>query len=81
MLIPIGHEDQQVWRLPWMTVLLVAANVLVFLFTNQIAQQQAAETRQRVQEIVRYAAERPHLRVSDELRRVVPPGLPKGKSG
>ena len=49
MLIPIGHEDQQVRRLPWMTVLLVAANVLVFLLTNQIAQQQAAETRQRVQ--------------------------------
>lgn len=79
MLIPIGHEDQQVRRLPWMTVLLVAANVLVFLFTNQIAQQQAAETRQRVQEIVRYAAERPHLRVSDELRRVVPPGLPRAE--
>ena len=77
MLIPIGHEDQQVRRLPWMTILLVAANVLVFLFTNQIAQQQASETRQRVQEIVRYAAERPYLRVSDELRRVVPPAPPR----
>jgi len=29
MLIPIGHEDQQVRRLPWVTILLVAANVLV----------------------------------------------------
>ena len=77
MLIPIGHEDQQVRRLPWMTILLVAANVLVFLFTNQIAQQQASETRQRVQEVVRYAAERPYLRVSDELRRVVPPAPPR----
>ena len=77
MLIPIGHEDQQVRRLPWMTILLVAANVLVFLFTNQVAQQQAAETRQRVQEVVRYAAERPYLRVSEELRRVVPPSPPR----
>ena len=77
MLIPIGHEDQQVRRLPWMTILLVAANVLVFLFTNQIAQQQATETRQRVQEIVRYAAERPYLRTSDDLRRVVPPAPPR----
>ena len=77
MLIPIGHEDQQVRRLPWMTILLVAANVLVFLFTNQVAQQQAAETRQRVQEVVRYAAERPYLKVSDDLRRVVPPSPPR----
>jgi membrane associated rhomboid family serine protease len=79
MLIPIGHEDQQVRRLPWMTILLVAANVLVFLFTNQIAQQQAGETRQRVQEVVRYAAERPYLRVSDDLRRVVPPAPPRAE--
>jgi membrane associated rhomboid family serine protease len=77
MLIPIGHEDQQVRRLPWVTILLVAANVLVFLYTNQVAQQQAAETRQRVQEVVRYAADRPYLRVSEELRRVILPGPPR----
>ena len=48
MLIPIGHEDQQVTRLPWVTILLVTANVVVFLLTNQAAERQAGETRQRI---------------------------------
>jgi membrane associated rhomboid family serine protease len=77
MLIPIGHEDQQVTRLPWVTILLVAANVLVFLLTNQVVQQQAAETRQRIEEIVRYANEHPYLRVQPEIRRVVPSVPPR----
>jgi len=72
MLIPIGHEDQQVTRLPWVTILLVLANVVVFLVTNQLVQQQAAETRERLQGVVRYAAEHPHLRVPPEIQRVVP---------
>ena len=72
MLIPIGHEDQQVTRLPWVTILLVLANVVVFLVTNQLVQQQAAETHERLQGVVRYAAEHPHLRVPPEIQRVVP---------
>jgi len=77
MLIPIGHEDQQVTRLPWVTILLVAANVLIFLLTNQVVQQQAAETRQRVEEIVRYANEHPYLRVPAEMRGAVPSVPPR----
>jgi hypothetical protein len=41
----IGHEDQQVTRLPWVTIL-VLANVVVFLLTNQLVQQQSVETRE-----------------------------------
>jgi len=48
MLIPIGHEDQRVTRLPWVTILLVLANVAVFLLTNQLVQQQAAFPRTAV---------------------------------
>ena len=77
MLIPIGHEDQQVTRLPWVTILLVAANVLIFLLTNQIVQQQAAETRQRVEQLVRYANEHPYLRVAPEMRDMVPSAPPR----
>ncbi len=77
MLIPIGHEDQQVTRLPWVTILLVAANVVVFLLTSQSAQQHAAVTRERAQQIVRYATEHPYLRMPPEIRPLVTPAPPQ----
>ena len=77
MLIPIGHEDQRVTRLPWVTILLVLANVAVFLLTNQLVQQQAADTHQRLQGVVRYAAEHPYLRVPPEIQRAVPSAAPR----
>jgi membrane associated rhomboid family serine protease len=77
MLIPIGHEDQKVARLPWVTILLVLANVVVFLLTNQVVQRQAAESRERFQSVVRYAAEHPYLRVPPEIQRAVPPASPR----
>ncbi|MBS1117223.1 MAG: hypothetical protein H6Q87_1607, partial [candidate division NC10 bacterium] len=77
MLIPIGHEDQQVARLPWVTICLLVANVLVFLLTNQLVQQQATETRQRLQGVARYAAEHPYLRLPPEIQRAAPPVPPK----
>jgi membrane associated rhomboid family serine protease len=77
MLIPIGHEDQQVTRLPWVTIVLLVANVLVFLLTNQVVQQQATETRQRLQGVARYAAEHPYLRLPPEIQHAVPSAPPK----
>ena len=77
MLIPIGHEDQQVTRRPWVTILLVTVNVLAFLLTNQAVKQQSAETRQRAQEIVRYVSDHPYLKVPPEIRRVIPAAPPR----
>ncbi|MEI8191627.1 MAG: rhomboid family intramembrane serine protease, partial [candidate division NC10 bacterium] len=73
MIIPIGHEDQQVKRLPWVTIALVIANVAVFIIlTSDLAQQQATETHARAEEeIVRYVATHPHLTLPDELRGVI----------
>jgi len=71
MIIPIGHEDQQVKRLPWVTIVLVIANVAVFILTSGLAQQQATETRARAEEIVRYVATHPHLTLPNELRGVI----------
>ena len=52
MLIPIGHEHQQVTRLPWVTITLVAANVAVFLLTLPLVNQHAEEVRLRAREVV-----------------------------
>jgi membrane associated rhomboid family serine protease len=81
MLIPIGHEDQNVTRLPWVTIALVAANVAVFLVTLPLVNRQAAETQIRVREIVQFAVEHPYLHLPSEIApvvhaRVPPPDLP-----
>jgi membrane associated rhomboid family serine protease len=37
MIVPIGHQEREVRRLPWVTFTLIAANALVFLFTDASA--------------------------------------------
>ncbi len=73
MIIPIGHEDQQVKRLPWVTIALVIVNVAVFILTSQVAQRQAVETRARAKETLRYFSEHPYLKPPSELPNVIPP--------
>jgi membrane associated rhomboid family serine protease len=69
VLIPIGHEDQRVTRLPWVTIGLIVINIAVFLATFPLAKQQANETRVRLREVVRYARDHPYLRLPEELAR------------
>jgi len=80
LLIPIGHEDQRVTRLPWVTIGLVTVNVAIFLFTLPLVNHQAAETRLRVREAVQFASEHPYLRLPEEFADAgpamrPPPGL------
>lgn len=44
MIMPISHEDQQVRRLPWATILLIAANVAIFLLASLVSHPQGAAT-------------------------------------
>jgi len=76
VLIPIGHEEQRVARLPWVTILVVAANVVVFLLILPVVNQQTAETHQRLQEILRFAIEHPYLQLPEELAPIVPARRP-----
>lgn len=72
MLIPIGHEDQRVTRLPWVTIGLIAANVAVFLAFFPMAAQQATDTHQRFRDLVHFAREHPYLRLPEEVPQVIP---------
>jgi len=81
MLIPIGHESQQVTRLPWVTITLVAANVAVFLLTLPLVNQHAEEVRQRAREVVQFAREHPYLRLPNQFARVIPAGRPPPNLG
>jgi len=82
MIIPIGHEDQKVDRLPWVTISLIIANVLVFLFMLPTVNRQSDEVQVRAHEIIRFAEEHPYLRFPKELAPYVhhlnePPELPR----
>lgn len=71
MLIPIAHEEQRVSRLPWATILLVAANVAAFLLFLPVVNQQTTQAHQRIQEVLRFAAEHPYLQMPEDLTLVI----------
>jgi membrane associated rhomboid family serine protease len=76
VLIPISHEEQRVARLPWVTIALVAANVLAFLITLPAVERQATETQRRIEEVLRFAVEHPYLQLPEEIAHVVPARRP-----
>ena len=76
MLIPIGHAEQQVTRLPWVTITLVAANVAAFLLTLPIVDRHAEETRLRAREVVQFAREHPYLSLPKQFSRLMPARRP-----
>ncbi len=72
MIIPIAHEQQEVNRWPWITLVLIAANLLAFVWTNPIVERQQAQIRTQLQAALKYAAERPYLRQPPEFRGLIP---------
>jgi membrane associated rhomboid family serine protease/Tfp pilus assembly protein PilF len=74
--IPIGHEDQRVTRLPWVTIGLIAINVVIFLISHPQAERQSAAVRTQIREVVRFAREHPYLNLPEELAGAVPARRP-----
>src|SRR5438093_12672236 len=68
ILLPYAHEKQTVQRLPWVTFILIAINVVVFFFThfNGINQQDAEGI---VGEFQEYYYTHPYLEVPPEMQR------------
>ncbi|MCU0293813.1 MAG: hypothetical protein MUF10_17820, partial [Thermoanaerobaculaceae bacterium] len=67
MLIPIGLEQETVRRWPWVSIILVVANVAVFLATGMGAGNEA-EIEARLTDVVAYWHEHPYLDLPRELR-------------
>lgn len=69
ILIPTGHEHDTVRRLPWVTIVLIALNVLVFLLVG--LQGSGAEERavRRLERVFEYWAKRPYLQIPPALLR------------
>jgi membrane associated rhomboid family serine protease len=68
MILPLTHERMTVQRLPWVTIVIIALNLAVFLVTWPQAISDYARMEEVMWEIDAYAAEHPDLPESVELQ-------------
>lgn len=75
MLIPIGHDQQTVRRLPWVTIAIIALNFLCFLGVGGSVRDAEKAAKERLQRTIEYWQEHPYLDLPDSfVEVVVPPG-------
>ncbi len=71
MFLPIGHDTSTVRRDPWVTYMLMAACLGVFLYTNSVSREITDRHDLKMQEAVQYFLEHPYLTPSEELEPVL----------
>jgi membrane associated rhomboid family serine protease len=71
MLIPIKHENMEARRWPVVTIVLIAINVLVFLFTMSSMDDEAPQLGELKSHILILAALHPELKLQAESQRLV----------
>lgn len=76
MIIPIGHEDQTVRRLPWVTIAVIAINLVCFLTVGSAARRSEEVARERLERVFTFWQSHPYLNMPKELLSVT---LPEGE--
>ncbi len=71
MLLPVGHEDLRGRRLPYVTIAIIALNVLAFLGTNWRIQAESAAAAEVRGHILMLAAMHPKSRMTPEVQKYV----------
>ncbi len=61
MLIPIGHEESDVRRLPWVSIAIGLACILVYVQTGRAEKQARVQSDERLSEVAQYYYEHPYL--------------------
>jgi membrane associated rhomboid family serine protease len=74
MLIPIGHEDTSVRRLPWVTFGIMIICLLVFLITLPGTKESQRKAGERLQEAVQYWVHHPYLKLDERLTKLMSGG-------
>lgn len=72
MIIPIGHESDEVRRLPWVTFGIIALCILIFIPTNKRAQREAAGHSMVLATIVTYYATHDYLELDERILEIIP---------
>ena len=82
MLLPIGHDSGSVRRQPWITYVLMAACVGVFLITNAQKADLERQHERRVLDVIEHIAEHPYLEPPESLGTLLgPDAAPNGGTG
>ncbi len=71
MIIPLGHEQTSVRRLPWVTFAIMALCLVAFLLTWPTEKDYERQANQRLQELFGYFVEHPYLEMGPRLRGLV----------
>jgi len=72
MFIPIGLDQTAVRRLPWVSIVIIALNLIVFLVVGASSSTVEEEAGKLAQEVVQYWTRHPYLKLPEEL---LPPGM------
>ncbi len=67
MLIPIGHEESDVRRLPWVSIVIAVSCILVFWLTGRAEDQARERADEMLSEVAQYYYEHPYLEAEQEL--------------
>jgi membrane associated rhomboid family serine protease len=70
MILPIGHQEREVRRLPWVTFALMAICALVFLFTDT-SMPEGVSKEERAAEAADYWRQRAYLDADEKIRDLV----------
>lgn len=73
ILLPISHEKLSVQRLPWITIGIIALNILIFLGTWFIIKEEQKEIKAKARKVAEYFVKHPHLKLSDYFVQQLPP--------
>lgn len=71
MIIPISHEDLRGRRWPYVTIAIVALNVLIFLFTHSSVESSQEQYVHKAQEAFEYYVAHPYLQPKPPLDRML----------
>ncbi len=67
MLIPIGHEESEVRRLPWVSIVIGVSCILVFWLTGRAEDRAREQTNELLAEAVQYYYQHDYLEPGEEL--------------
>jgi len=71
MLIPIGHENLRGRRWPYVSIAIIALNLLAFLGTNWTIEAESTQTREIEMHLILLAGTHPELKMTEDAQRFV----------
>lgn len=73
IVIPVGHEDQKVNKLPWVTFIIMAACLVVHIIISKSINQVEKRGNALLQEMFEYYAQHPYLELDPEVKKILLP--------